>query len=646
MAYASRLEKALYIQGGISWLNPAAFNNQLFSLDLTVSPWDSSNPPWKYLAVPSGQQSSYLPAKNRLVISPNESQALLFDGSVANLWAYNIGNDTWLPRRDLPGTIAFGSNYTVAADPSSSYLYLSNGGTKGTAMLVFDTASGNSWPQDMPLELSSFIKSYSFVYCPSRKSFLLFGGKSSSYVQDDLYNSDLFEFQLAAYKWVRLNTQGSAPVKIYSHCMVPAYDGFKMVVFGGSLKDDVQLGDIYILDVPTMTWTQGPSVAASQNRSGMACTVGGDNFVAWGGYNAEKAVDGTPIIYNLRTNQWTTTYSLRTGPKTHVGEIIGGVVAAIVVGAGLGYFFYRRRKRARAGENKNNVQQTHKQHQDQGMRDGQQEDPYLQSDGQELRKSGKQRAIEGEHWSPSMSSITPLFARNNSARFSVNSQTSTSQPPVALQELYEKGYYVPESDLRNPQCLEAAEIPYAEMGKIPLGGSELPRAPSTAYSPWMTPNSGRRNPQDYSQHHLLARSASGVSGVTGTTIQETTTPDYHEARSNYSDAQMANPPVRIRDDDGIPHNEAADQNIYHSPLQSAIPLAPSIVSAVTAVELTSGESDQSRDKDEDTLKQEMAMIHAQQAQYEQNVEWFRQESERLEQERLAYLDRLAQLQRR
>jgi hypothetical protein len=56
-----------------------------------------------------------------------------------------------------------------------------------------------------------------------------------------------------------------------------------MVLFGGNPPGEDSIGTLYILDVPTMTWTQGPSIDPSQNRSQMACTVNGDNFIAWGG---------------------------------------------------------------------------------------------------------------------------------------------------------------------------------------------------------------------------------------------------------------------------------------------------------------------------------------------------------------------------
>lgn len=56
-----------------------------------------------------------------------------------------------------------------------------------------------------------------------------------------------------------------------------------MVVFGGQLYLKEPRGSIFILDVPTLTWTQGPDIDYPLGRSSAACTVAGDNFVVWGG---------------------------------------------------------------------------------------------------------------------------------------------------------------------------------------------------------------------------------------------------------------------------------------------------------------------------------------------------------------------------
>lgn len=68
--------------------------------------------------------------------------------------------------------------------------------------------------------------------------------------------------------------------------MVPAERGRKMIVFGGSKETGstiVPEGGIYILDVPSWTWSQGTSVNSSDFRAAMACSVAADNFIAWGG---------------------------------------------------------------------------------------------------------------------------------------------------------------------------------------------------------------------------------------------------------------------------------------------------------------------------------------------------------------------------
>lgn len=71
--------------------------------------------------------------------------------------------------------------------------------------------------------------------------------------------------------------------------MVPAYNGTKMVVFGGwkpaiagSDQGPTYSSALYMLDVMTMNWTLLSDQVVNGRRD-MACTVVGDNFVAWGG---------------------------------------------------------------------------------------------------------------------------------------------------------------------------------------------------------------------------------------------------------------------------------------------------------------------------------------------------------------------------
>lgn len=52
---------------------------------------------------------------------------------------------------------------------------------------------------------------------------------------------------------------------------------------GGCDVNVQSMFDIFILDVPTMSWTQGKSASEKDARCNMACTVRGDYFIVWGG---------------------------------------------------------------------------------------------------------------------------------------------------------------------------------------------------------------------------------------------------------------------------------------------------------------------------------------------------------------------------
>ncbi|KAG0045473.1 hypothetical protein BGZ83_009327 [Gryganskiella cystojenkinii] len=150
-----------------------------------------------------------------------------------------------------------------------------------------------------------------------------------------------------------------------------------MVLFGGVTSGNVVQGGIYILDVATMTWTEGTSAMSSNWRRAMACAASDDFFVAWGGDNNGAVMTTTPIIYNVKLNQWTNDFRGSSKPSTgpgpsngdgngsgdgshsgspsNVAAIAGGIVATVVAIALAGLLVYRHRRRVRnIGDNKQN----------------------------------------------------------------------------------------------------------------------------------------------------------------------------------------------------------------------------------------------------------------------------------------------------
>ncbi|KAF9933813.1 hypothetical protein BGZ67_004133 [Mortierella alpina] len=270
------------------------------------------------------------------------------------IYSYSIANNFWEPTVvPLPSSYNDWYKLKAAADPQTNDVYLPSGKGQGRSMAVYKTASsvGEELPMPPPETLIADVFGYTTLWSTFRNSMLLYGGLS--YNVSRVFNPSLVEFIPGNKTWARIPTTGMSPGEVNAHCMVPVYNGTKIVVFGGYGPSGAH-GNIYILDLQSMVWSKGVS---GDPRAEMACSARGDNFIAWGG-ELEGAVIrntfNTPIIYNLRTNVWTTEYiSTSTSPpsfesnspsKVNVSAIAGGAGAAVVLVVVVAVFVYRRHR--------------------------------------------------------------------------------------------------------------------------------------------------------------------------------------------------------------------------------------------------------------------------------------------------------------
>ncbi|KAG0273576.1 hypothetical protein BGZ95_010618 [Linnemannia exigua] len=220
----------------------------------------------------------------------------------------------------------------------------------------------------MPTDLLAPLAYYTFVWSTQLSGALLYGGHTNG---ANLPNPVLRLYRNGG--WTTLAPTGPSPGDVSSHCMVPAYNGTRMVVFGGSNIDEVSTSNIFFLDLRTLVWTAGTPADQKYARCNMACTVNGDNLIVWGGDSNRIVLDGIPLIYNMKSNQWVTQYTpyvapnsdgdssatgsgslpIPTGPVqpnppappgSNIGAIAGGAVGAVVLGLLIGFFLYRRRR--------------------------------------------------------------------------------------------------------------------------------------------------------------------------------------------------------------------------------------------------------------------------------------------------------------
>ncbi|KAG0034172.1 hypothetical protein BGZ81_005877 [Podila clonocystis] len=135
--------------------------------------------------------------------------------------------------------------------------------------------------------------------------------------------------------------------------MVPAFNGTKLILFGGS--------------GPT-----GSDAGSTGARATHACAISGDALIVWGGFSnldVKKPAVQMIAVYNLTENEWVDEFVAPTvkqeptskpsptgsgagsdsgplpstsGSGNNTGAIIGGVAAAVVVLAALGLVVWRR----------------------------------------------------------------------------------------------------------------------------------------------------------------------------------------------------------------------------------------------------------------------------------------------------------------
>ncbi|KAF9902124.1 hypothetical protein EC991_005264 [Linnemannia zychae] len=175
--------------------------------------------------------------------------------------------------------------------------------------------------------------------------------------------------------WSTLATTGTAPEVRDGHCMTTNEDGTKVVIIGGQLRNKTVVGDLWVLDLLTATWSQGLS---GPIRANAVCTIAGDQVIIWGGRNSSTSdAPSEMLIYDLKTSIYVKQYSapafykdLRPPPaptrttalwpaeesalingvqkrsSVPVGAAIGGALGGIVlIGAVAGLCFGQQRRR-------------------------------------------------------------------------------------------------------------------------------------------------------------------------------------------------------------------------------------------------------------------------------------------------------------
>jgi hypothetical protein len=332
--------KALYVLSGAG--ANGRLTRQTFMIDLSVS-WDTTSPAYKLL--PGGPGSNGIPS----TMSADAQKWFALVRGEGHV--FDIQTNTW--------TVAF--NYTdahglngrgAATDPATGkvfipFVYKNPAGTR--SMLIVDLKT-NSYQGDNSTYTVPDTFSYAVTWNSQLQSLLLMSsGTMYTYTMSD--------------GWKTFNSPSGIQAS-GSSCMVSSSSGSKVVLFGGySSSLNATVGDIFILNVTTLTWKTGTPTPPRDVRRSAACALSGDYFVVWGGDTgtSEPVVPAANVmlLYNLRTDQWVPNYVApqaitnppgnETPSGSSIGVIIGAVGGGLAIGLVIGGLYgYSRKRRSKS----------------------------------------------------------------------------------------------------------------------------------------------------------------------------------------------------------------------------------------------------------------------------------------------------------
>ncbi|KAF9960805.1 hypothetical protein BGZ65_011670 [Modicella reniformis] len=310
--------KGLYILGGASapLVNNGKPTPKAFMIDLSAA-WDASSPSFKQL--PDGPSTWSVPSTT----SPDgKSWFSVVNGTG---YVFDIDAATWSTPLKKIQNLNTNIGLSAVTDPDTGIIYIPNGfksDKEDVSMLKVDLKATKTVTESVPMtENLDRVRYYSASWSSSLKRLIFYTG-----TVDGLYSYS------PSKGWKKESTKGDGPDPRVDACMVSAYGGNKMVMYGGySRLSNTNLYDINILDVNTMTWTKGPDADSKANkRDPVACASSKNYFVAWSG---DVTTGG--MIYDLQTSTWSTNYDGTSSRVVEQYKTSGGNVPA-VVGAVLG----------------------------------------------------------------------------------------------------------------------------------------------------------------------------------------------------------------------------------------------------------------------------------------------------------------------
>ncbi|KAK3822682.1 MAG: hypothetical protein J3Q66DRAFT_424086 [Benniella sp.] len=300
-AVYGRIGSKFYVVGGGSTQSredkTISATDQIIVLDLSAS-WDAANPPWRRLM--NGPMLMNFTG----AFSADGSKLITFS-SVVNMGSaslYDFDKSIWSSSKVAVPDPNF-RDLSAVTDPTTDDVYL----PFGDLLYAYNFKTDNMTSISMstsPLTKSMYCKG---VWWRKKRSILYFGGYT---LPNRVAPDTVFMYTPSTNFWSILPTRGTGPSGRTGMCIAISDNGNMLIVSGGFAIDDTGSQasnlDIYTLDLDTLVWTRDTIYPVLTMHS--ACTLYNDTFLSWGGVDSSSSIDGSMIIYDVRSRRHLSKY--------------------------------------------------------------------------------------------------------------------------------------------------------------------------------------------------------------------------------------------------------------------------------------------------------------------------------------------------
>ena len=306
------------LYGGANWDDGYTFYDDLWEYDYESGFWlevqTSSKPDGRFNAM-----VTYIPERHGLFMFGGFSHR----DRVADTWLLDLETMVWTELHPIDSPSPR-SDSSIAYDQDNDVVVLFSGyredetKTQETWVYSFD---GNNWVRRIPDNTPLHQYGHYMVYAPETGQLLMYPGHWSIVSDGQMVNhgfgGNIWEYDSGANRWTEHESPSVPPGRYWSNV---AYDSNRnrVVLFGGNGARDFD--DTWAYDIDTGEWEQasGDTRPAKRGSSNMAYDPEHDVFVMFGGHDTTGSSLGDTWILDADTLTWSTASSTTTSEDSTV----------------------------------------------------------------------------------------------------------------------------------------------------------------------------------------------------------------------------------------------------------------------------------------------------------------------------------------